>query len=154
MTRRGALRSWLEAELRRETDACIDGWPFGVVDGYPSMTFDGRSTYLNRYVCERFHGPPPSPTHQAAHSCGRRICLNPRHLRWATPAENWSDRILHGTDLRGERAPRAKLTEAQVREIREARGRGETLTAIGSRYGVTDVLVSRIARRDLWKHVP
>lgn len=37
---------------------------------------------------------------EAAHSCGNKTCINPRHLRWADHASNMEDAKAHGT-LRG-----------------------------------------------------
>jgi hypothetical protein len=48
----------------------------------------------HRAMCRLIHGNPPTPKHQAAHSCGngRRGCVHPGHLRWATDAENRAER--------------------------------------------------------------
>ncbi len=149
----GSLRRWLEEAVLQDTEECIDGWPYGLVDGYPNMTIARRNTYLNRYVCERFNGPPPTPEHQAAHRCGNRKCLNWRHLRWATNAENQADRRLHGTDLRGEDCPWSKLDDDIIRGIRSARAAGETCASVAARYDVCAMTVSLIARRKSWAHV-
>ena len=54
---------------------------------------------------------------------------------------------------RGEGHWKAKLTEADVREIRAARATGVPIAALVSRFGVDKALVSRIANRRLWAHV-
>lgn len=51
---------------------------------------------------------------------------------------------------RGERVATAKLTAEQVRAIRAST---ETQTAIAARYGVRQTLISRIRRREIWRHV-
>lgn len=50
-------------------------------------------------MCQKAHGDPPSPKHDAAHSCGRghEGCVNPNHLSWKTKKQNQADRITHGT---------------------------------------------------------
>ena len=49
-----------------------------------------------RLICEEAYGPPPTSKHQAAHNtpngCIGGLCVEPRHLRWATPRENLNDR--------------------------------------------------------------
>jgi hypothetical protein len=53
----------------------------------------------------------------------------------------------------GEKNPRSKLTEAHVRQIRELRAAGMTIETLGLRFGVSHVMISRIARRKAWVHV-
>jgi len=55
---------------------------------------------------------------------------------------------------RGERHPNAKLTAAQVIEIRAAAARGELRTSIAARLGVGLSAVHQAARRATWKHLP
>ena len=96
-------------------------WPYGrSKSGY--VTMGGK--IVSRLVCEEEHGPPPTPEHEAAHSCGKgdKGCLTRRHLSWKTSSENHADKLLHGTHNRGEQSPLVKLTEANVREIRALRG--------------------------------
>src|SRR5580704_13711749 len=66
---------------------------------YPYTVWKGKREKLHRIVCEVVHGPPPSPNQNlVAHRCGRGVegCINPRHLRWATRAQNEADKILLG----------------------------------------------------------
>lgn len=108
------------------TDSACLTWPFGRLgNGYASMHRSGRSVLVSRVACQAVHGDPPTPRHEAAHSCGRGHlgCVNPYHLRWATNAENQADRNIHGTHNRGERHGRAKLTAGDVNRIRSLRAR-------------------------------
>jgi hypothetical protein len=91
-------------------------WPFSRF-GYG--TIYGHK-HAHRVMCELAYGPAPSPRHQVAHSCGKghEGCVNPRHLRWATPKENSADMVLHGTALRGERAINVKLTTPEVHAVK------------------------------------
>ena len=52
---------------------------------------------------------------------------------------------------RGEANGRAKLTTEQVGEIRELRAQGMTLVTLGRKFGVSHVLVSKIARGVAWQ---
>lgn len=106
---------------------------------------------VHRVVCEAVNGPPPSKRHQAAHSCGKghEGCVSPKHLRWATPQENAADRIAHGTDNRGERNGRAKLTRRQAREILDLKGQ-MLHREIAEKFGVSDNLVSAIHTGRRW----
>jgi hypothetical protein len=61
------------------------------------------------------------------------------------------DKARHGTNPAGVRHGHAKLTEAQVSEIRLD---DRTTTRIALDYGVSQSLVSMIKARKIWKHVP
>jgi len=54
---------------------------------------------------------------------------------------------------RGSQAPNAKLTEQQVREMRQARAKGELPCEIGKRFGVSGSQVSKITLGKAWCHV-
>jgi hypothetical protein len=137
--------------LAHDSDECLL-WPFSTTQkGYPHMYSAGRWKLVTRRVCEHFHGPAPSPRHHAAHSHREnKLCVNWRHLRWATPSENEQDKIAHGTYQFGERNPMAKLTAEQVIEIRGATG---SHREIAERYGVGREAVSKIKRGERWQTV-
>jgi hypothetical protein len=106
----------------------------------------------SRAMCILKHDHPTDPTLEAAHRCGNKICVNPRHLRWATPAENSADKWEHGTMLFGEACNGAKLTTADVLEIRRLAGR-VTQRAIAERFGIRQGAVSTIINKKSWRHV-
>lgn len=73
------------------------------------------------------------------HSCDNSICCNPAHLLVGTHADNMHDKVERGRmpDYRGERGPRAKLTAADVRSIRELSHNGATRKYLAEKYGVS-----------------
>lgn len=82
---------------------------------------DGKA-YLRRVhvmVCEAFHGPKPTPRHEAAHGDGDRANCRPGNLRWATHKENSADMFAHGTKPIGEKHWRSQLTNLEVDAIRK-----------------------------------
>ena len=133
------MRFLREVAMVHGDDNCLE-WPFGRHSaGYGAVYRAGKALTANRMLCEMVHGPPPLQRGriEAAHSCGNRLCVNPRHLRWATVSENQKDRIRHGTSVRGERMWASRLTEYEVRQIKEAQG-SETPQALARRFGVSD----------------
>jgi len=57
----------------------------------------GVTEYAHRLLCALFQGPEPPPIpqpggkltrYEVSHTCGNSACLNPEHLRWATPQQN------------------------------------------------------------------
>src|SRR5690606_25191199 len=105
-------RFYYEVVLKHTGAECLI-WPFAVAgDGYGVVYLDKERRYVHRAACEDRNGPPPSPDHEAAHSCGRGAqgCVSPGHLRWATHIENQHDKREHGTDTVGERNAASKLS--------------------------------------------
>lgn len=147
-------KDWIQANKNHDGDECLI-WPFhrSPGDGYGRIHRNGNGpiTTASRFMLETTQGPPPSNKHEAAHSCGQghQGCVNPKHLYWATPAENQDDRVTHGTSNRGTQQWKAKLTEDDVRQIRAAIGT-ESQLAIAARYGVDPSVISDIKRGKKW----
>lgn len=142
------LRSLIDGSWPEE---CIT-WPYSrTKKGYGVMTLAGVRIAAHRGCCKLAHGAPLTTEHEAAHSCGRGHlgCVNPGHLRWATPKENAADTFIHGTNPRGERNPAAVLTEAQVLEIAALKG-VEKQSSIARRYNTTQPTVADIHRGGAW----
>lgn len=136
-------------------DECLF-WPFARGSkGDGVVYFRGKQTSTNYAMCCLAHGEPPSSKHEAAHSCGRGhdACVNPNHLRWATRKENHADKLLHGTHNRGEQGPSAKLTIAQVREIRKLRGVVKQ-RVLAEKFNVTVGAIHSIQIRKNWAWLP
>lgn len=102
--------------------------------------------------CKSQHGDPPTPKHQAAHSCGNGHlgCVASAHLSWKTKIENEADKILHGTTNRGERQGRSKLKQDDVRRIRGLLALGKRPVEIAMAYEVTPTLIRQIRERRVW----
>lgn len=154
MTRHGeALSYFKNVVLPYRGEECLI-WPYSrTPDGYTSMGYDGRTHTVSEIACTLTYGPRPTPQHQAAHKCGngKGGCCAPGHVRWATPAENAADKFDHGTSTRGEGNHAAKLTEAEVAQIREMRGIS-TQSAVARLFGVSPSQVSYIQSGKRWKH--
>ena len=142
---------WIAEHAAYEGDECLK-WPFEIGRyGYGTVKADGKKRVASRVMCEAAHGPPPTPDHQAAHSCGKghEACMNPQHLSWKTRVENVADAIVHGTWNHGESVPSAKLTAEDVREIRRLGGSTKQ-EDIASAFGVGPSNISRILARKHW----
>lgn len=155
----GKARAWIDAHVDHDGEECLI-WPFGRKQkGYGAIQFDGENSGAHRLMCILAHGEPPSPSHEAAHSCGNghEGCVNPRHLRWATFTENVKDSVRHGTHpalaWKGEKHPSAKLTGAQVMAIRAKLEEGSRVTDIAALYGVAKSTISGIKSGDKWPHL-
>lgn len=146
---------WIYWHLSWNDDQCLI-WPFPtrkMAMGYIAI---GGMRYqsVSRAMCILAHGNPPTPTHQAAHRCGRFHlgCVNPRHLRWATPYENQHDRVEHGTVMDGELNPSSKLTEADVWEIKYGKFLGITDGRVATALGVSRATIWNVRSGRTWRN--
>jgi hypothetical protein len=100
------------------------------------------------------HGPRPFENAQIAHSCGKGHlgCINPRHLRWATPKENSADKLLHGTNIHGEDHYHAMLSESDIVTIRHMATR-VLQRDIAREFNICESTISKIIHRKSWKHI-
>lgn len=145
---------WLLAHQEHSGGECLT-WPFRTKpNGRGALFYEGIDQFAHRVMCRLAHGEPPSPEHAAAHSCGKGHlgCVHPGHLRWATLVENSADRLLHGTDVRGDKHPRVKLTERQVFAIREL-SHTVSRAALTSLFDIKRSQVGRIIRGESWGHI-
>jgi HNH endonuclease/Helix-turn-helix domain/NUMOD4 motif len=115
----------------------------------------GVRTYIPVHVlvCQEFHGPRPTPRHEAAHLNGDSHDNREDNLTWSTRLENEAHKVGHGTLVLGESVFGAKLTEQSVREIRRLHTQGYGFTDLGRRFGVYYTTIRRIVQRHTWKHV-
>ncbi|MCD4661809.1 HNH endonuclease [Agrobacterium sp.] len=132
------------------SDECII-WPYGRVPrGYGMVTWKGKQQNAHTVVCREAHGEPPSPHDEAAHTCGVTSCCNPLHIRWDTHQGNVADKLVHGTHNRGERHNMVKLTETDVRLIRNKMSGTTSVADIAAHFGVTKEAIRMIIKRKTW----
>jgi hypothetical protein len=96
-------------------------------------------------MCEMVNGPPPEDWYQAAHTCGggHLGCMHPKHLVWKTPADNHADKRIHGTLVAGSKVWNSKLTDEQVRYIRDMAG-FTPQAKLAAHLGVSTTTIARI----------
>ena len=89
------------------------------------------------------------------HHCDTPLCCNPTHLFLGTRAENNADCVRkgRGSDKRGEKNPKAKLTGKDIKIIRQRREAGATQQALADRFGVSQNAISQILRGNRWQSV-
>lgn len=144
-------RFYQEVVLPYDGDECL-AWPYAVTSsGYGILTIRNKNVRVTRMLCTEMFGPPPTASHEAAHSCGNGHmgCVTKKHLRWATPKENGQDKVEHGTSNRGETHGISKLTRDQVLEIRALRG-SMAQTKIAQAFGVSQSAVYKIQTGKMW----
>lgn len=116
---------------------------------------NGRCVRAHRLSYEIHHGPIPQGK-LVCHRCDNPGCVNPDHLFLSTPAGNTADMMSKGRENPpvGERNGSAKLTCAQILEIRKMYANGEgSMRHIAEIFGVGHDHICRIINRKKWKHL-
>ncbi len=149
-------------------------WPWIAgrdIKGYGNFHLLGQNVQSHRlaFMLERKYDPQPL---HVLHRCDNPPCVNPKHLFLGTTQDNTADRHSKGRDASGERSgaklhperwwqrgefhrrPGAKITEAQVREIRQLCERGIHRDIIASRFEISTSNVAMIVNGRTWKHIP
>lgn len=141
----GKTAQWLRDHADYPHDYCLI-WPFTRCRGYGQFGFKGKNHYAHRFMCELRHGPPPSPDHEAAHSCGRghEGCVNPSHLSWKTRSENLRDSALHGTQARNTHGTQGRVSMGEAHQIRLLKG-VKLQREVAEEFGISESTVS-----DIW----
>jgi hypothetical protein len=98
---------------------------------------------VHRLIAAAFIGPCPSG-HEVLHRDGNSLNNAVSNLRYGTRKENVADTYLHGRGIKGETHPMAKLSDAQVQEIRLRAQRGERGVHLARAFGVSSACISSI----------
>lgn len=106
--------------------------------------------FIHRLVLLAFVGPCPEGM-ECCHNDGNPANNHLDNLRWDTKQANMKDQELHGVLRRGGKNGMAKLTEAQVRKIRDEYAAGKSPSTIARKYGMASI--HGIVTRKTWKHV-
>ena len=92
--------------------------------GYGEIKVDGRSMHAHRVMYAAHFGDVLPGVH-ICHTCDNPRCVNPGHLFPGTDYDNHLDRGRKGRTAKGIHNGRAKLSEADVRAIRECLAHGQ-----------------------------
>lgn len=122
-------------------------------NGYGRLNVKNIPVLAHRLSWEIHFGPITSADH-ICHRCDNPSCVRPEHLFKGDHAANMADKMAkkrhrYGVS-RGEAHGRAKLTEADVREIRRI---GPPARQHVERYGISNTQASDIISRRSWRHV-
>lgn len=134
---------------------CIE-WPGNKnKDGYGTVKKSGKMYLAHRAIYCQHNGVSLDSVKdlEVRHACDNRGCINPEHLSIGTHVENMRDMVDRGRNPCGERNGSAKLTAAQVSEIRAiyASGIGEMKFApLAKKYGVANNTIRSIVQNTTW----
>lgn len=125
---------------------------------YAQIRARGKKRKVHREAYEAANGVNSASGLVVRHKCDTPLCVNPDHLETGTHADNMRDMADRGRNRqpKGEASGRAKLTEDNVREIRDAYVRGSPShgqDSLAQAFDVSRVLIGKIVRRKIWRHV-
>lgn len=126
-------------------------WTGSTSRGYGQLRVNGKSRSVHRLAFRLATGN--DPVHDVLHSCDRRACCNPHHLRAGTAKDNVADMYDRGRAVVGSSHKRAKLTEAEVVEMRASYAAGLTSQrTLAKVYLVSQRVVGLVVRKESWRH--
>lgn len=106
---------------------------------------------VHELVLTAFDQPRPKKA-VCCHYDGNPANNNIDNLRWGAPLDNTEDRRRHGT-YRGEMVHTSKLTEEQVKNIRQLHSSGMSQCELGRMYNVSQPNIGAIVNRQTWIHI-
>jgi hypothetical protein len=153
--------------------------PLKAAGSYGRFLTDHGYVRAHRFAWRQAAGAEPVAGLHVLHTCDGVTCVRnddpgiyvvdgvayPRfgHLWLGTHRANMQDRAEKGRyassrgagerQVRGEQNGSAKLTEADVREIRRLLAEGGTLRGIAATFGVSKGPITQISRGKTWKHI-
>lgn len=142
---------------QRRIDPVTECWEWqGTVtsSGYGRIMIERKRFAVHRLAAHLWLGLEWDSEQFVCHDCDNPRCFNPDHLFIGTALDNMRDMIAKGRAT-PPYDPRmyttAKVSEDDVRRIRDLRADGKSLRHIGKQFGVSYETVRWIAARRSWK---
>ena len=114
-----------------------------------------KTFHLNRIIAETFI-PNPENKPEVHHKNNDKSDNSVENLEWVTDEENKAYAHEDGVYLKGEKNSTAKLTEEDVRFIRQNYKAGDFEfgnIALAEKFKVSEVTITNIVTFKSWKHV-
>lgn len=122
-------------------------------NGYGHMQPVSGEWRAHRVSWVLHRGPIPSNL-QVLHKCDVRSCVNPDHLFLGTNQENRTDMWKKDRGAKGESAGTSRLTNQEVRQLRDLFSSGQqTQAELCRKFNVVGATVCNIIHRKTWKHI-
>jgi hypothetical protein len=159
VSRRNTQEDFWKLVAKGDPDSCWL-WLGRQPQHYGRIKFGGREWQSHRLAYLFAKGDIPAGM-CVCHRCDNPPCCNPSHLFLGTKAENHWDAVKKNRHAHGEKSGKAKLTEQDVRVIRETyqfslggrNGAPNSTPKLAKRFGVTTQAIASIVHRQHWKHI-
>lgn len=122
--------------------------------GYGTFTFEGKQRKAHVVSCRLFKGDIPAGM-VVRHMCHEKDCVNPKHLKLGTYADNARD------TAKADRVGNTKISNAEVIKIlkhyaQDAPGKGHVMAwcrQVAKRYGVDEATIHQIITGKSRQHI-
>lgn len=143
--------------LTDQNTDCIEWQGARSPSGYGIINREGKTYRAHRVAWELSRGDIPKGMN-VLHRCDNPPCCNVGHLFLGTKADNSKDMVLKGRHrnglMLGISNPACKLSDEDVRQIKETQSRSKRVGALlARRFGVSKTVINAIKRGELWKHI-
>lgn len=142
--------------VRKDASGCWVWLGARTAGGYGKFCADGKDYLAHRFSVAFLGGADLLQGAVVLHKCHKRSCVNPRHLRVGTHAENMRDMAAAGRCARqhgprpftrGEFNGKAKLTAKEVARLRALYRKGKhSRNELARRFGLSWSSADRIVR--------
>lgn len=141
--RKTALERFMDAHTTLPETGCWIWLKSGLETGYGRLKNElGKYEPAHRFAFRMFKDENIEGLF-VCHRCDTPACVNPAHLFAGTRQDNMDDMVQKRRHTHGETAPRAKLSDEQVRAIRVD---PRVQRIIAAEYGIVESHVSRLKR--------
>ena len=118
------------------------------------MYIDGTAkTYLVHRVVAQTYIPNPRCKSEVNHKDGNKSNNAAWNLEWVTAQENVDHSVVTGLVKRGIDRPNAKLTDADIYNIRNLREAGATYYELGRQFNIAYQTAHKICTRQTYTHI-
>jgi hypothetical protein len=121
-------------------------------DGYSIMKFHNRRFRVHALAYVAFSETAIAKDNHVRHLCGNRWCIEGAHLEQGTLVDSSKDKSVQEKILTGEKNPSAALTETDVKQIYEQKGK-TSIVKLAKQYKVSESTISSILSHKTWTHV-
>ena len=150
------IRLRLEKKIQKQDGDGCWLWTGATTRGYGVLAMPDYGKHRRAHVLmyELHNGPVPEGK-VVCHKCNVKRCVRPSHLYAGTQAQNVLQAKQDGLILSREKQPKAKLSEEQVKLIRELMAgcppSGSKSIELAKQFGVSRRNIRSITLNETWK---
>jgi len=145
-------KTYILNRIKISQNNCWEWQKYKNKDGYGRFSYLGTTRSAHTVAFRLWRGPIPDGE-IVRHDCDNPPCCNPEHLRTGTKKDNKHDSVNRNRHIYGEKVPKSKLSETQVKEIIALLKENQQYKQIGEKYNVSPKTVGQINRMETWKHL-